>query len=192
MGAFASLTNSAIGTCSVPELLGVLDLPQLHGAYHDPFRTDDAVKTMFLCPVAPVLHLADCSGLARHDGADKPAVRGRDENYTRSCQYSEKRRAQLVQSMQWDGSILRAADMWCRGVQCGGEAETNWQAKHVMPLMRTFLDALDLRTTACRELSAHKWAGRSPLLGSIVRCRPKSVVEFAMLSSFCPPSPTRI
>jgi hypothetical protein len=59
MGAFAPLTNSAMGICSVPEPLGMLDLPQLQGAYHDPFRTDDAVKKTFVCPVAPVLHLAD-------------------------------------------------------------------------------------------------------------------------------------
>jgi hypothetical protein len=81
-GAF---TNSATGTCSAPETavspVGVLVFPQLHGAYQEAFRTDDAVTTILAFPVAPVLHLADCSGLARHDGTDNPAVRGREENY---------------------------------------------------------------------------------------------------------------
>jgi hypothetical protein len=53
------------------------------------------------------------------------------------------------------------------------------QAKRATRFMRTFLDALDRRIAACRELRGPKWAGRSPLLGSIVRCRPKSVVELA-------------
>jgi hypothetical protein len=50
--------------------------------------------------------------------------------------------------------------------------------------MRTFLDALDRSIVDCRELRGANWTGRSPLLGSIVRCRPKSVVEFDMLHTF--------
>jgi hypothetical protein len=44
-------------------------------------------------------------------------------------------------------------------------------------MLRTFLDALQRSTVDCRELSGTNWAGRSPLLGSIVRCRPKSLVD---------------
>jgi hypothetical protein len=53
------------------------------------------------------------------------------------------------------------------------------QVNHAMQLLRTFLDALDRRIPACRKLSKPKWAGRNPLLGSIVRCRPELVVELA-------------
>jgi len=58
----------------------VLDFPQLHGAYHDPWRTDDAVRTVCELPVAPVLHRADCSGLVREEGPERLAVRGSEEN----------------------------------------------------------------------------------------------------------------
>jgi hypothetical protein len=44
-------------------------------------------------------------------------------------------------------------------------------------MLRTFLDALQRSTVDCRELSGTNWAGRSPLLGSIVRCRPESSVD---------------
>jgi hypothetical protein len=47
--------------------------------------------------------------------------------------------------------------------------------------MRTFLDALDRSNVDCRELSGTNWAGRSPLLGSIVKCRPKSLSELLHL-----------
>lgn len=48
-------------------------------------------------------------------------------------------------------------------------------------VMRTFLDALERNIVACRELRGANWAGRSPLLGSIVRCRPKAVVELLVV-----------
>jgi hypothetical protein len=80
----AEVVNSAIGTCSAPEgasPVGLLGLPQLQGAYQDPYLTDDAVNTTCGFPVAPALHLADWNGIVRHDGAERPAaVRGRDEN----------------------------------------------------------------------------------------------------------------
>lgn len=50
--------------------------------------------------------------------------------------------------------------------------------------MRTFFDALDRSMVDCRELRGTNWTGRNPLLGSIVRCRPKSVVEFDLLHLF--------
>jgi hypothetical protein len=43
-------------------------------------------------------------------------------------------------------------------------------------MMRTFLDALERSIVDCREHGTN-WAGRSPLLGSIVRCCPKSKVQ---------------
>ena len=42
--------NSAIGTVSVGAP-GVLERPQLHGAYQEPYRTDDALRAM--CEFAP-------------------------------------------------------------------------------------------------------------------------------------------
>jgi hypothetical protein len=79
----AGAVYSATGTCSAPESVspaGLLALPELQGAYQDPNLTDDAVNTTCGFPVAPALHRIDWSGLVRHDGAERPAVRGRDEN----------------------------------------------------------------------------------------------------------------
>lgn len=83
-GSGGDLENSAMGTWSpgvvtVPSDGGV-DFPQLQGAYQDPLRMEDAVKTTLGALVAPVLHPADCNGLFRHDGAERPAVRGSEEN----------------------------------------------------------------------------------------------------------------
>jgi hypothetical protein len=55
-----------------------------------------------------------------------------------------------------------------------GQTATDW-------MLRTFLDALHRSTVDCRELRGMHWAGRSPLLGSIVRCRPKSLVEVDLI-----------
>jgi hypothetical protein len=78
------VVNSATGTCSAPESVaspvGLLDLPQLQGAYQEPNLTDDAVNATCEFPVAPALHPADWSGLVRQDRVGRPAVRGRDEN----------------------------------------------------------------------------------------------------------------
>lgn len=41
-------------------------------------------------PFAPVLHLADCSGLARCDGVERVAVRGSEENYCYTLVFIER------------------------------------------------------------------------------------------------------
>ena len=51
--------------------------------------------------------------------------------------------------------------------------------------VRTFLVAVDLSIDDCREAKGAIWAGRSPLLGSIAVCRPRSGM---MLMAPEPPS----
>jgi hypothetical protein len=55
-----------------------------------------------------------------------------------------------------------------RDAGCGGAAE------NPRYIVRTFLVALPLNMTDCREASGAYWAGRSPRLGSIAMCRPTS------------------
>lgn len=76
--------NSATGTRSAGERelasTEPLDLPQLQGAYHEAYRTDDALIMTFWVRFAPDFHSADWSGLVRHDELERLAVRGREEN----------------------------------------------------------------------------------------------------------------
>lgn len=53
-------------------------------------------------------------------------------------------------------------------VGCGEDSSTRGR--------RTFLAVfrLEQRRVDCRDAKGASWVGRSPLLGSIVRCRPKS------------------
>lgn len=72
------LEGAAVGsTALAPE---VPDLPQLQGAYQDPYRTDEAVKPTCGLLAVPALHRADCSGLLT-GGEGRLAVRGSEENY---------------------------------------------------------------------------------------------------------------
>jgi hypothetical protein len=54
-------------------------------------------------------------------------------------------------------------------------------------MMRTFLDTLERSTVDCRELKGTNWAGRSPLLGSIVKCRPSPESRVVLLAKVARP-----
>jgi hypothetical protein len=60
---------------------GALEFPHDHGAYHDPYRTDDAERRPLGGEMAPVLQLAACMGFVRHLLTERE-VRGNEENYT--------------------------------------------------------------------------------------------------------------
>jgi hypothetical protein len=104
---------------------------------------------------------------------DRPAVRGRDENYKESVSTF---------------TVTVLIERGCRsGVQASyatmdgarrAELRWTWDERNAMGrVMRTFLDALERSIVDCRELKGTNCVGRSPLLGSIVKCRPKFVVE---------------
>jgi hypothetical protein len=66
---------------------------------------------------------------------------------------------------------------------CGGR--WRWSGHFGMLGMRTFLEALDRSIVDDREASGTNWAGRSPLLGSIALCRPKSEAHARQSASLC-------
>lgn len=70
---------------------GVPELHQVHGAYQDPLWTEDAIRRTLEAEHVPVRQFADCSALARHDGADPAILRGTEEN----CHKIESARDQL-------------------------------------------------------------------------------------------------
>jgi hypothetical protein len=72
---------------------------------------------------------------------------------------------------------------WLRYAGCGG-ARRLWSGQSGMFGMRTFLEALDRSIVDCRKANGAKWAGRSPLLGSIAMCRLQSEVH-ARSASLC-------
>jgi len=74
---------------------GVLELPHDHGAYQDPYRTDDAVRRPLGGEMAPVLQLAACIGFVRCVLVERK-VRGNEENCTgRNSQFNHYSKGQL-------------------------------------------------------------------------------------------------
>jgi hypothetical protein len=74
---------------------GMLELPHDHGAYQDPYRTDDAVRRPLGGEMAPVLQLAACMRFVRHVLAERE-VRGNEENCTRrNSQFNQYSEGQL-------------------------------------------------------------------------------------------------
>lgn len=95
------------------------------------------------------------------------------------CQYvtTEKHREQDCWSGRWCcvGGRPRQCTAACGGE--GGDGMSQQPCGDCVRVAHTFLEALDRSIADCREFRGMNWAGRSPLLGSIVRCRPKSFVE---------------
>lgn len=59
---------------------GVLERLQVQGAYHEPWRTVDAMRRTLGEAVAPVRQFADWSGFGRRDDADPTTLRAAEEN----------------------------------------------------------------------------------------------------------------
>ena len=80
--AMASGTGVGPGASSVGVVVfeGVLDFPQDHGAYHEPFRIADEGRTRLGVEAAPVRQVVHRRELVRHDGAENAEFLGTEEN----------------------------------------------------------------------------------------------------------------
>jgi hypothetical protein len=97
--------------------------------------------------------------------------------------YGEEKRTRWIVSVHLQSRLSVAAMAGSESYATtdggmGAELRRTWDGRSAMGrVVRTFLDALEQSIVDCRELKGTNWAGRSPLLGSIVRCRPKSMVK---------------